>query len=181
MYALGMIEVNSIPSGMESGDAMLKAADVELVFAQVVCAGKYIVCVRGEVAAVRHAVSAGTETAGATLVDTFVIPNVHEQVVAAMNAAFAISNVAAIGILETFSLAAAISAADICVKAADVSLIEVRLGRGMGGKSFVLITGEVAAVRAASQAAEGNEEITGMLARTVVIPSPHPDLINALL
>ncbi len=181
MYALGMVEVNSIPAGIEAGDAMLKAAQVDLVFAQVFCAGKYVVCVSGEVAAVRHAVEAGKLCACNTLVDTFVIPNVHEKVVAAMNAASPVEDVAAIGIVETFSLAAAIQVADISVKAAEVDLIEVRLGRGMGGKSFVLTTGEVAAVRASVSACESNEEIAGMLSRSVVIPSPHPDLINALL
>ena len=38
MNALGMIETNSIPLGIDAGDAMLKAASVELVAAQPVCA-----------------------------------------------------------------------------------------------------------------------------------------------
>ena len=50
MNALGMIETNSIPIGINAGDAMLKAATVELVAAQPICAGKYIVVVSGEVA-----------------------------------------------------------------------------------------------------------------------------------
>lgn len=181
MYALGMIESNSIPAGIEGGDAMLKAADVTLRTAQVVCAGKYFAVVSGDVAAVRHAVQAGVEVLHNTLVDSFVIPSVHEKVVAALSAATFIENPAALGILESFSLAAAVQCADAAVKAADVDLIEVRLGRGMGGKSFVLMTGEVATVRAAVAAAQDIEEIAGMLARTVVIPSPHPDLIQALL
>ena len=48
MNALGMIEVTSVPAGVEAGDAMLKAAAVELVTAQSVCAGKYIVLITGE-------------------------------------------------------------------------------------------------------------------------------------
>ncbi|MDO4564882.1 MAG: BMC domain-containing protein [Clostridia bacterium] len=181
MYALGMVETISIPLGIEAGDAMLKAAEVELQMAQVVCAGKYIVCVSGDVAAVRHAVEAGKATAGDCLVDSFVIPNVHEKVVCAISAASPVDLVAALGIVETFSLSAAVQAADIAVKAAEVDLIEVRLGRGMGGKSFVLLTGEVAAVRSSIASAEQFEGLDGMLARTVVIPSPHPDLIQALL
>jgi len=181
MYALGLIETLSIPAGIEGGDAMLKAADVNLALAQVVCAGKYIVCVSGDVAAVTHAVQAGAACAETTLVDSFVIPNVHAKVIAAISAASAAEDVAAIGILESFSLAAAIRCADSAVKAAAVELIEVRLGRGMGGKSFVLLTGEVSAVREAVAAAETVPEAAGMLARSVVIPSPHPALIDALL
>ena len=51
-----MVETNCIPAGIEAGDAMLKAADVSLVSAQAVCAGKYIVVVTGNVAAVQAAV-----------------------------------------------------------------------------------------------------------------------------
>ena len=59
MNALGMIEVQSIPLGVNAGDAMLKAATVQLVTAQPVCAGKYIVIVTGEVSAVSESVAAG--------------------------------------------------------------------------------------------------------------------------
>ena len=42
MNAIGMIETNSIPLGVNAADAMLKAASVELITAQPVCAGKFI-------------------------------------------------------------------------------------------------------------------------------------------
>ncbi|WP_066647842.1 BMC domain-containing protein [Christensenella timonensis] len=181
MNALGMLEVLSIPQGIEAGDAMLKAAQVELITAQTVCAGKFIVIVGGEVAAVKESVEAGTVCAQDTLVDSIVIPHVHPDVFTAINACSDIGNVGAIGILETFSLAAAVMAADASVKAADVRLIEVRLGRGMGGKSFVLLTGEVAAVEAAVKAGESPDEVQGLMSKSVVIPSPHPDIINAIV
>ncbi|MBO5520268.1 MAG: BMC domain-containing protein, partial [Eubacterium sp.] len=63
MNALGMVEIQSIPAGIEAGDFMLKAASVDLVTAQAVCAGKYIVIVTGDVAAVRSSVQAGEEAA----------------------------------------------------------------------------------------------------------------------
>ena len=53
MGAIGMNEVMSIPTGILACDAMLKAAEVELVSAGCVCAGKYYIVVSGEVAAVR--------------------------------------------------------------------------------------------------------------------------------
>ena len=165
MNALGMIEVTSIPVGVEAGDAMLKAAAVELVTAQSVCAGKYIVLITGEVAAVRESVAAGKTAA---------------QVPQAINACTEIGQVAAVGVLEAFSLCAAVLAADAAVKAADVSLMEVRLGRGLGGKSFIILTGEVAAVRAAVDAAHALEEVAGLMNDSVVIPAPHPDMIRAL-
>lgn len=181
MIAIGVVEVLSIPLGVLAGDQMVKTAAVDLVTAQTVCAGKYIVVVSGEVAAVKSSVEAGVAAAGQTLVDSLIIPNVDQRVIAAMAGVCDVEDVQAVGILETFSLASAISGADIAVKAADVELIEVRLGRGMGGKSFVIVTGEVAAVEAAIGAALGNEDAKGLIASSVVIPSPHMDMIRALL
>ena len=181
MNALGMIEVLSIPAGIEAGDAMLKAATVDLTTAQSVCAGKYIVVVAGEVAAVRSSVEAGIGIAGDTLVDSIIIPNVHDQVLAAVAACNPIEDVDAVGIMETFSLSSAITAADTAVKAAEVDLIEIRLGRGLGGKAFIVLTGDVAACEAAVAAGTSLDEVQGMMSRSVVIPSPHPDIISALV
>ena len=167
MNALGMIEVQSIPLGVNAGDAMLKAATVQLVTAQPVCAGKYIVIVTGEVSAVSESVAAGKAEAGQRLIDSMVISN-------------EIGEVAAIGVMEAYSLCAAVVAADAAVKAADIHLMDVRLGRGLGGKSFITMTGDVAAVRAAIHAAEGMSEVKGLLSESVVIPHPHPDIVKSL-
>ncbi len=181
MYALGMVEVLSIPMGVLAGDAMLKAAQVTLVSAQAVCAGKYVVLISGEVAAVKASVEAGVNAAENTLVDSLVIPNIDARVIAAISGVSEIEYVQAVGVMESFSLTAAILAADAAVKAAEVELLEVRLGRGMGGKSFVVLSGEVAAAEAAVAAAINSESTEGMLSRSVVIPSPHSDIISALL
>lgn len=181
MNALGMVEIQNIPTGIEAGDFMLKAASVSLVTAQPVCAGKYIVVVTGEVAAVRSSVQAGAEAAGTLLVNSLVISGVHPQVAPAINACSEIGKVEAVGAMECYSLCSAVVAADAAVKAAEVDLIEVRLGRGLGGKAFITLTGDVAAVKAAIEAGTSVEEAQGLMARSVVIPSPHPDMIKSLL
>jgi len=180
MNAIGMIETNCIPAGIEAGDAMLKAANVTLVAAQAVCAGKYIVMVAGDVAAVKSAVGAGAPAAGNYLVDEIVIPNVDGQVIAAVNACTEVGEVKALGIVETYSLATAVISADAAVKAADVNLIEIRLGRGLGGKAFFTLNGDVSAVEAAVEAAKAEGSEHGMMANSVVIPSPHKDIYKAI-
>ena len=104
----------------------------------------------------------------------------HEQVPRAINACNEIGEVTAIGVMEAYSLCAAVVAADAAVKAADIHLMDVRLGRGLGGKSFITMTGDVAAVRAAIHAAEGMPEVKGLLSESVVIPHPHPDIVKSL-
>ena len=179
--ALGMIELNSVAAGIEAGDSMLKVAATTLTVAQPVCPGKYIVMVRGEVAAVKSAVEAGSETGGENLVDSLVIPNVHSQVFQALNSTTDVPEDGAIGVIETFSLAACIYASDAAVKAADVQLVEIRLGRGLGGKSYVVLTGDVSAVNEAVKVGRSVHECAGMITRTAVIPAPHKSIRESLL
>ena len=82
----------------------------------------------------------------------------------------------AVGVVETTTVAASILAADIALKEANVDLLDLRVANGLGGKSFLTITGEVSDVRSSVQAAAGSAESSGRLARHVVIPRPHPEL-----
>ena len=58
----------------------------------------------------------------------------------------------ALGIVESFSVASLIEGADAAVKTANVELIEIRLAMALGGKAFVTLTGDVAAVESAVDA-----------------------------
>ena len=180
MEALGMVELNSISQGILAADAILKAANVSIVRAQPVCPGKYIVIVNGSVADVKASVEAGSEAAAEHLLDSMIIPRVHEDVIRAMNGCVDLAGVEALGVIETYSLAQALLSADAAVKSADVALMEIRLGTGLGGKSFVLLTGSVSAARAAVEAGVGERGDDGMVVSSVVIPAPHPELTEAL-
>jgi len=92
-----------------------------------------------------------------------------------------IHNIEAIGVLDVYSSVSAVVAADQAVKAADVELVDLRLARALGGKAFVIVTGEIADVEAAVNKAVELIKEDGLLLGTVVIPSPHKDLIDTLL
>jgi len=79
-------------------------------------------------------------------------------------------------VVETFSAASCIVAADVAVKSADVDLIEVRIAMGLGGKAFCLIAGDVGPVETAVAAAAAAVGRHGMLVRRVVIPSLAPQV-----
>ena len=181
LKAIGMIELNSIAKGVESGDEMLKTAEVELVIAQPICAGKYMVLISGDVDAVEDAVAVGKEIAGEFLVDDFVIPNVHHSVFPALTATTRIKEIDSLGIIETFSVASSVMAADAGVKAAAVDIIEIRCATGLGGKSFLYLTGDVDSVRAAVEAGIGVLEGSGLILSHVVIPSPTKDITRCIL
>ena len=80
--ALGMIETRGFTAMVEASDAMVKAAKVELVSYEKIGGGYVTAIVRGDVAAVRAAVDAGTRAAERVgeLVSTHVIPRPHVNV-----------------------------------------------------------------------------------------------------
>jgi len=64
LKAIAMIELNSIAKGVAAANEMLKSADVALVMAQPICAGKYMALVSGDVDSVERAWEVGKEVAG---------------------------------------------------------------------------------------------------------------------
>jgi microcompartment protein CcmL/EutN len=136
----------------------------------------------GPVADVRSSVQRGAGLAGADLVDQLMIMQIHEQVVPMLRRKGGRINgtLDAIGVVETTTVAAAIASADIGLKAAGVDLIDIRIANGLGGKSFFMLTGEVSDVRSAVAAGARLAQERGLLAREVVIPMPHPELVRHL-
>jgi microcompartment protein CcmL/EutN len=179
--SIGLIELGSIAAGFEVCDTMLKTADVELLLSRSICSGKYMVMVRGDVAAVQSSVRAGSEAGHFSIVDTFVIPNVHESVFPALSGTNNVETLEALGIIESFSVASLIEAADRAAKAANVRLIEIRLAMALGGKAFVTLTGSVASVRSAVDAGAAVVAAKGLLTNKVVIPNPRPELLREMI
>ena len=179
--SIGLIELTSIAAGFQAADAMLKASNVEMLLSRSICSGKYMVMVRGDVAAVEASVAAGISGCRFAVIDSFVIPNLHDAVFPAIAGSSKVEALNALGIVESFSVAALIEGADAAVKAANVQLIEIRLAMALGGKAFVTMTGDVAAVEASVDAAAQVVGQKGMLVNKVVIPRPRPELLTEMI
>jgi ethanolamine utilization protein EutM len=82
MEALGMIETKGFVGAVEAADAMVKAANVQLVGKEYIGAGYVTVFVRGDVGAVKAATDAGAAAARRVgeLVSVHVIPRPHVEV-----------------------------------------------------------------------------------------------------
>lgn len=80
--ALGMVETRGLVAAIEAADAMLKAANVELVGTEKIGSGLVSVMVRGDVGAVKAAVEAGSSSATqlGEIIATHVIPRPHSDV-----------------------------------------------------------------------------------------------------
>lgn len=175
-YAVGVMEIKSIAKGVEACDNALKSADVRLISAHAACPGKYEILITGEIAAVQAALDRVTAAYGASLIDATLLGRIDEAVVRALMGAQPPALEGALGIVETFSAASAIRAADTALKAANVALWDMRLSRGMGGKGVMMITGSVGAVTAAVEAGSRYAKEQGLFAAQSIIPAPHSDL-----
>src|SRR6187455_2325476 len=84
--ALGLLECKGLVSLMEGTDAMLKAANVELMGWDKAGSGMVTAFVKGDVAAVKAAIDAGAEAAGRVgqVVAVHVIPRPHDELAGMM-------------------------------------------------------------------------------------------------
>ena len=180
--AIGMVEYKTVSAGITATDAMVKTSEVSIIEAQTVCPGKYIAIITGDLSAVKAAVDNAKELHGFHLIDSFVLGNPHESIFPAIYGASKIEDVSALGIFETYDAASIIVAADEAAKTAIVDLIELRIARGMCGKSyFMLLTGEVAAVEAAIERAKEAVKDRGMFLDSSVIAHPDAQIRDAIL
>lgn len=133
--AVGILELSSIAKGMETGDAMLKSANVELLVSKTLCPGKFLLMLGGDVGAVQQAINSGASLAGEMLVDSLILPNIHPSILPAISGLNHVEQRQAVGVVETWSVAACIDAADCAVKAANVTLVRVHMAFGIGGNA----------------------------------------------
>ena len=179
--AIGMVEYKTVSAGVTAADAMVKTAEISIIEAQTVCPGKYITIITGELSAVNAAVETAKTLHGMHLINSFVLGNPHESIFPAIYGATAIEEVSALGIMETYDATSIIVAADEAAKTAIVDLIELRVARGMCGKSYLMLTGEVAAVEAAIERAKSVVAKDGMYLDSSVIAHPDAQIRNAIL
>lgn len=179
--AIGMVEFSSIARGIYTADQMVKVSDVEIVTSGTSCPGKYIAIVHGDVASVKTSIETGEKISGEYYVDSMVIPNVHPEVFPSITGSTCPGKIGAIGIVESFSIAVMMETADIILKAAELKGIELRLGNGIGGKSYFTYTGDVAAVKSGTDAGKSVAQEKGLLVNFEVIPSPSELLLEFLV
>ncbi|MEJ2084647.1 MAG: BMC domain-containing protein [Acidobacteriota bacterium] len=178
--AILLLEFDSIAVGIDAGDAMAKRATLTSLHAGSVQPGKYLVLAGGEVAEVEEARTAGRERARTALVDELYLPEVHSEVVAALTGGRRPSHGEALGIIETKTVSAVIAAADVGVKAAEVAILEIRMADGLGGKGYVLFSGQLHDVEAAVAHAEAAVRPRDQLIERVVIPKLHREMLENL-
>lgn len=179
--SIGLLEVKSIPVGMLATDEMLKAADVKALISTPICPGKYMIAVYGNVGAVKSSMETGVQLVDSSIVSSYIINNVHESIPAAITGTSEVDKILSVGVIETISALTAVMAGDIAAKASNIRLMEIRIARGLGGKGFLVFTGELSAVKSAMNSCLNQLKESGEITGSCVISSPHPEFVEKLL
>ena len=151
--AIALIELGSIAAGTYAADKMVKRSPVELLHAGTVQPGKYLILVGGGTAEVEESYREGVQAASNEILDDVLLPDVHPQVVKALEGARSFDRYESLLVLETSTIAAILRATDAAVKGARVDLAELRLANGLGGRGIAILTGELSDVEAAAEIA----------------------------
>ena len=147
--AIALLEFDSIAAGIEAGDAMVKRAALDVIKTGTVQPGRYLVLIGGDVAELEEALDAALLLGSEHVVDRTFLADPHPQLVAALTGIKEEGRGEALGVIETSSVASAISAADAGLKGAGVTLREIFLADGLGGKGYLLFRGPLMEVEAA--------------------------------
>ena len=174
--AIAVFEFDSIAVGTRAADAMVKKAPIDTFRVGTVQPGKYLVLIGGSVAAVGESRIEGLRMGGHAVRTEIFLPEVHPQVFDAIGGKRQPDIGDALGIIETLSIPFNIAAADKAVKTAAVTIIEIRLGDGLGGKALTHLTGALVDVKSAVEAAIAVATRLGGTVYDAIIPIQHHEL-----
>lgn len=178
--ALGIAEFKSIAKGIEMLDTMTKKANIKIVENRIVCIGKFLVIVSGEVADVTAAIASLDELSDSELVGAKVIPSVADGVIEKINGKIVRENIKALGVVETRNLNSGLYCGNYIKKSSDVEILRISLTLGLGGKSLVIFTGDIASVRNGIEIAKEKVSNPNDIVSAVAIPSPSQEFIENL-
>jgi len=181
IVVLGVLEFSSIAVGFHALDEMVKTAPINIIDARTISQGKYFIIFSGDLASVEYSFTKGSEIGKGFIVESLVLPMVHPEVVGAIGNVKQTEERGTIGIIETLNVTSGIEAADIAAKEGGVTIVEVRLANGFGGKSYVKMIGDLENVQAAVNSAVQKLEQEKLLFAKTIIPQPQEEIIPFFL
>ena len=196
---LGSIELLSVADGYRALDAILKAAPVGILKAEIINPGKFLILITGEVISVEYAMNAAISAGTDSIIDHAVLNNLSSQVLCSLEETAESEksslhqgymfwlvpeikkqsendSVDSVGIIEANSITAAIEAADIAVKAAEVAIQSIEIGTDAGGKGITTIIGAIGDVQLAMDRAVGHVKMKEQLYKDMIISGLHSDV-----
>ena len=177
--SIGGIELRSISKGIEISDLIVKKSQVEIIYFKSICPGKFIVLICGNEGEVKVAIDCGIEYGEKQVVDSFVLNNVHEDIISSIKGKYVEDENGALGIVETTSVCSGLQALDKMLKGANVTIVRIQLAFAIGGKFVFTVSGELSDIQ------NGIEIINSTIDKKKIInisliPSPDKQILKLL-
>jgi microcompartment protein CcmL/EutN len=158
---LAAVELVSVPAGLCALDALVKEAEVEILFAGDIDPSRFLVLFCGDLSSVESALRRAIEEGGNDLLETLLLPHAHRGLRAALDGellapAQAEAGEEAMGILQTHTVIGTLAAVDKALKAAEVHLIRLRFATELAGQGHAVFVGSQYDVEAGLQAAQSD-------------------------
>jgi microcompartment protein CcmL/EutN len=176
--AITAFEISSIALGYTLVDKAVKKAPVKILEGAPLTPGKFFILLNGDEASIEECRAEIKLLVGQNIIDEVYIPQLHPEVLPALYSQSQFKVDESLAIVETTTIAAGFLSADQAVKNSNVHLIDFRIARGIGGKSYFFITGKLEEVTAGVESATAVLTPRGTLLRTEVIANPHPDFLQ---
>lgn len=179
--AIAVLEYTSITKGLLAVDIVANRSPVDVLMAEPISHGKFILLFSGGVAEVEEAHMAAVRASGETLVENVLIAQVTRALGPAIGGGvIAPGSDDSVGMLESRSIAAAVEAADRVLKTAPLSLNRFRLGQGIGGKSYFIFSGHLEDVQAGLEVGQEVLESRGSLLNSELIARPRAEFLEVV-
>ncbi len=179
--AVLVFEISSIALGYALIDKAVKKAPVKILEGSALTPGKFFILLNGDEASIeeaRNEIRNISEISGGSFIlDEVYIPQLHEQVLPALYSQNRFQVSESVAIIEVSTIASGFLSADTALKMANVNLIDLRIARGIGGKSFYFLTGKLEELQAAVEAVQNSLVTRGTFLRSEIVANPHQDFL----
>lgn len=179
--AIAVLEYTSITKGLVAVDVVANKSPVDVLMAEPISHGKFILLFSGGVGEVDEAHTAAVAASGDTLVENVLIAQATRALGPAIGGALIAPRANdSVGMLESRSIAAAVEAADRVLKTAPLLLNRFRLGQGIGGKSYFIFSGPLEDVQAGLEVGQEVLEARGSLLNAELIARPRAEFLEVV-
>jgi microcompartment protein CcmL/EutN len=179
--AIATLELNDIPLGMQTVDALIKQAPISVIKCGVISQGRYLALIAGSTASIDESYQEGLYRAGTALIDSTFLPDIAPPLYDAIFGQRIAHSGGALAILETDTVSCNIRAAERVLKGTPCELLELRVADALlHGKGLSLFHGELYDAEVALELAATFLEAEQRPFRQRLITAPH-ESFNAIL
>lgn len=159
--AIGILEYITIPQGIKVLNDIIKHVNLSHVQAKIFPGSKYMIIMQGEHGSIEYAMEIGMEQEG--LVDIGWLGKIHDQLVPVFNEEQSPKHVAEnVLVFQQLSHAKAYEECNMLLHGFELSVVKFKHNEALEGSSIVILSGSVAATRAAKERIKSAEIITNI-------------------